>query len=118
MKIYQDVLLACLLFFALALTSSCNSNNTTTKTEETVKPDSLTDAQLRLPEYALKGLAVANGLQVGLMATEPMLKNPTNIDVDERGRVWVTEAYNYRPAINGNPVNALGDRIVILEDNN
>ncbi|MES2893628.1 MAG: PVC-type heme-binding CxxCH protein [Bacteroidota bacterium] len=118
MKIYQNVLLACLLFFALALTSSCNSNNTTTKTEETVKPDSLTDAQLRLPEYALKGLAVANGLQVGLMATEPMLKNPTNIDVDERGRVWVTEAYNYRPAINGNPVNALGDRIVILEDNN
>ena len=51
------------------------------------------------------------------MATEPMLKNPTNIDVDERGRVWVCEAYNYRPAINGNPINALGDRIMILEDN-
>ena len=52
------------------------------------------------------------------MATEPMLKNPTNIDVDERGRVWVTEAYNYRPGINGNPANALGDRIMILEDTN
>ena len=47
-----------------------------------------------------------------------MLQNPTNIDVDERGRIWVCEAYNYRPAITGNPVNALGDRIVILEDNN
>jgi hypothetical protein len=45
-----------------------------------------------------------------------MLKNPTNIDVDDRGRVWVTEAYNYRPQINGNPTNPQGDRIMILED--
>ncbi len=36
----------------------------------------------------------------------------------KKGRVWVTEAYNYRPAINGNPTNPSGDRIMILEDNN
>ncbi len=35
-----------------------------------------------------------------------------------RGRIWVTEAYNYRPAINGNPTNPKGDRIMILEDTN
>jgi putative membrane-bound dehydrogenase-like protein len=45
-----------------------------------------------------------------------MLINPTNIDVDSKGRVWVLEAYNYRPGINGNPTNPQGDRIVILED--
>ena len=66
----------------------------------------------------MKGLVTFDGLEVRTMATEPMLKNPTNIDVDERGRVWVTEAYNYRPDINGNPTNALGDMIMILEDNN
>ena len=82
------------------------------------KTDTLTEAQQRLPENALKGLEVFEGLHVQTFATEPMLKNPTNIDVDERGRVWVTEAYNYRPAINGNPVNPNGDRIVILEDTN
>ncbi|CAN5575515.1 hypothetical protein BH10BAC2_BH10BAC2_10180 [soil metagenome] len=96
--------------------SSCN--NADTKQQTADKPDSLTDAQMRLPENALKGLLVANDLEVTMMATEPMLKNPTNIDVDERGRVWVCEAYNYRPAINGNPTNALGDRIMILEDSN
>ena len=80
--------------------------------------DSLTDEQLHLPENALKGLVIAEGLKVEAMATEPMLKNPTNIDVDERGRVWVTEAYNYRPDVNGNPTNAQGDRIMILEDTN
>lgn len=59
---------------------------------------------------------MAEGLAVTAMATEPMLINPTNIDVDERGRVWVTEAYNYRPEINLNPTHANGDRILILED--
>jgi putative membrane-bound dehydrogenase-like protein len=78
--------------------------------------DSLTEDQKHLPEFALKGLTVAEGLEVEIMATEPMLKNPTNMDVDERGRIWITEAYNYRPEINGNPTNEKGDRIIILED--
>jgi putative membrane-bound dehydrogenase-like protein len=94
---------------------SCNNSGDDAKPAST---DSLTDAQKRLPENALKGLVAFEGLEVRTMATEPMLKNPTNIDVDERGRIWVTEAYNYRPAINGNPTNALGDRIMILEDSN
>lgn len=76
----------------------------------------LTDAQKRLPEHALHGLKVADGLAVNTFATEPMLMNPTDIEVDARGRVWVLEAYNYRPAITGNPTKKEGDRIVILED--
>jgi len=101
---------------AAVMFAGCNSNTSTTPTPSTT--DSLTDAQKRMPENALKGLDVFEGLEVRTMATEPMLKNPTNIDVDERGRVWVTEAYNYRPAINGNPTNPAGDRILILEDTN
>jgi len=46
-----------------------------------------------------------------------MLVNPTNMDIDAEGRVWVTEGYNYRPSLNpDNPVRPEGDRIVILED--
>lgn len=76
----------------------------------------LTESQKRLSENALKGLLVVPGLRVQTMATEPMLVNPTNIDIDERGRVWVTEAYNYRFQINNNKARPEGDRIVILED--
>ncbi|GHB73479.1 PVC-type heme-binding CxxCH protein [Persicitalea jodogahamensis] len=76
----------------------------------------LTDAQKRSPRYAVAGLTVAEGLEANLFASEPTITNPTNIDVDHRGRVWVCEAYNYRPAINGNPTKQEGDRIVILED--
>ena len=107
------------LLFIAACIFSCNNPETVNKkvvTEDT-KEDTLTPEQQRLPENALKGLTIASGLEVHAMATEPMLKNPTNIDVDERGRVWVTEAYNYRPAINNNPTNPKGDRIMILEDN-
>ncbi|HEY8936160.1 MAG TPA: PVC-type heme-binding CxxCH protein [Cyclobacteriaceae bacterium] len=69
------------------------------------------------PETSLKDLKVYDGLEVTLFASEPALTNPTNIDVDSRGRVWVCEAYNYRSKLNPkNPVKAEGDRILILED--
>ncbi|WP_276501302.1 PVC-type heme-binding CxxCH protein [Terrimonas pollutisoli] len=101
-------------FILAALIVSCN--NAADKKNARIESDSLTEEQKHLPENALKTLTVADGLEVTAIATEPMLQNPTNIDVDDRGRIWVCEAYNYRPGINGNPTNALGDRIVILED--
>ena len=65
-------------------------------------------------------LYVPEGLEVELWAESPMLYNPTNMDVDAKGRIWVTEAVEYRdfnnkPEIRFNFKNQ-GDRIVILED--
>lgn len=69
------------------------------------------------PQRSLADLKVYEGLTVTLFASEPMMTNPTNIDIDARGRVWVCEAYNYRNNLNpDNPVKAEGDRILILED--
>lgn len=68
-------------------------------------------------ESSLADLKVHDGLEVKLFASEPMFTNPTNIAIDERGRVWVCEAYNYRNQFNPkNPVKPEGDRIMILED--
>ncbi|WP_276368517.1 PVC-type heme-binding CxxCH protein [Chryseolinea sp. H1M3-3] len=68
-------------------------------------------------EASLADLTVHNGLEVSLFASEPMFSNPTNMAIDERGRVWVCEAFNYRNQYNPkNPVKAEGDRIMILED--
>ncbi|PRY13881.1 putative membrane-bound dehydrogenase-like protein [Pontibacter ummariensis] len=81
--------------------------------------DKLTEEEKRLPENAVLGLEAAEGLEVKLFASEPMMGNPTNIDVDAKGRVWVCEAYNYRPELNpNNPQRKEGDRILILEDQN
>jgi putative membrane-bound dehydrogenase-like protein len=69
------------------------------------------------PEASLADLKVYTGLEVTLFASEPMFSNPTNMDIDARGRVWVCEAYNYRNQYNPkNPVKKEGDRIMILED--
>lgn len=78
--------------------------------------DSLSEEEKRLPENALEGIKMADGLEATLFASEPTITNPTNIDIDHRGRVWVCEAYNYRPGITGNDTKPEGDRIVILED--
>ena len=61
---------------------------------------------------------VPPGLEVTLFAESPQLYNPTAMDVDYRGRVWVTEGVNYRQWNGRNPGlhHAAGDRVVILED--
>jgi len=69
------------------------------------------------PETA--SLETAAGLVTRTFATAPMTLNITNMDIDAKGRVWVTEAINYR--LEHNPMNqarAEGDRILILEDVN
>ncbi|TCK85852.1 PVC-type heme-binding CxxCH protein [Albibacterium bauzanense] len=106
------VLLPVGLFLKACTTASSKESDHT----ELFADSLLTEAQKRLPENAVRGLKILPGLDVKLMASEPMLINPTNIDVDERGRVWVTEAYNYRFEINGNKARPEGDRILILED--
>ncbi|MEX0716658.1 MAG: PVC-type heme-binding CxxCH protein, partial [Planctomycetaceae bacterium] len=85
-----------------------------TTSSTTSSPTSrLTPAARRELDNAVAGLDVAEGLEVSLFAGEPMLLNPTNIDIDHRGRVWVCEVVNYRGKNGTRPE---GDRILILED--
>lgn len=77
----------------------------------------LSEEEKHLPENALAGIKWPDDLDVTLFASEPMLVNPTNMDIDEKGRVWVCEGYNYRYTLHpDNPYNPQGDRIVIMED--
>ena len=52
------------------------------------------------------------GLEVTLWAKSPLFYNPTNMDIDYKGRIWVAEGRNYR----GRRTEAAGDRIVVVED--
>jgi len=71
------------------------------------------------PVESAHRLKPAPGLEATLWASEPMLVNPTNIDIDSRGRVWVTEGLNYRLSRGGNARFRRvddSDKIKILED--
>lgn len=97
--------LACL--FIAVLASGCSTSDKSRDTEA---------ATGKKPPL----LYVPEDLEVTLWAESPRLFNPTNMDVDLRGRIWVTEAVNYRDFNNakGHRVHAQGDRVVILEDTN
>lgn len=64
--------------------------------------------------HATEAFETAAGLDVQLFAGEPMVINPTNIAVDEKGRVWVCESYNY--AVPEAEQRESGGRIIILTD--
>src|SRR5262245_18856757 len=69
------------------------------------------------PEKALQSFTVADGLGISLFAAGPLFVNPTCMDIDHKGRVWVCESVNYRHKLHRRPpTRPEGDRIVILED--
>ena len=57
--------------------------------------------------------SVPADLEITVWATTPLLNNPTNIDFDRFGRLFVAEGVNYRGKSKRRPE---GDRIVVLED--
>ena len=65
---------------------------------------------VRIP---LELFQVPDGLEVTLWASSPLLQNPTNIDIDKDGRIWVAEGVRYRSHHARQPE---GDRIVVLQD--
>lgn len=67
------------------------------------------------PDQALAAMKVADGLEVTLFASEPDLFNPTAMDIDAEGRIWVVEAVNYR-TFRQPATRTEGDRVRVLED--
>ena len=62
-----------------------NANDETLVLEMIFMPDFIPERFFNVPE----------GYEVKLWAKSPMLKKPTNIDIDIKGRVWVTEGINH-----------------------
>ncbi|MFP6867340.1 MAG: PVC-type heme-binding CxxCH protein [Roseibacillus sp.] len=65
-------------------------------------------------EVPLDRFVVPDDLEITVWAQSPLFRNPTNIDIDHKGRIWVAEGVNYR----GQRKDAAGDRIVVLQDVN
>lgn len=63
-----------------------------------------------------------DGLEISIWAKTPLFYNPTNIDMDHQGRMWIAEGRNYRGFKNFKETEGVqhlfekGDRIVVVED--
>ncbi|HET6882549.1 MAG TPA: PVC-type heme-binding CxxCH protein [Pirellulales bacterium] len=65
------------------------------------------------PEQAAATMTVPEGFKVTLFAGEPDVVQPIAQAIDDRGRLWVAEAYSYPHRV---PDNQARDRILIFED--
>jgi putative membrane-bound dehydrogenase-like protein len=86
-----------------------------------LKPDVVANAGLP-PEKAASVMTVPEGFKVTLFAGEPDVHQPIAFTIDDRGRLWVAEAYVYPKRLPfPGPVlpddqKKNGDRILIFED--
>ncbi len=64
------------------------------------------------PAEAIAKMVVPEGFTVELVASEPDIVNPVAMTIDERGRFWITESFEY-PRREPGPGR---DRVKILED--
>lgn len=72
----------------------------------------------KFPFVSVTGFELPDELEVKVWAKSPMFFNPTNMDVDYKGRIWVNEGRTYRVyrnKFNKNKVRK-GDRIMVLSD--
>ncbi len=64
-------------------------------------------------EEAAKAMKVPEGFEVTVLAAEPDVKQPIAMTIDDRGRTWIAEAYEYPQRASGDSGR---DRILIFED--
>ena len=70
----------------------------------------------RSPAEELSSFQLSDGLQIQLVAAEPMVQDPVVIMFDPDGRLWVVEMRGFMPDIDGNGENERVGRVSILED--
>lgn len=64
-------------------------------------------------EQAARAMTVPDGFRVTVCASEPDVKQPIAMTIDDRGRTWIAEAYEYPQRAKGDTGR---DRILIFED--
>ena len=67
------------------------------------------------PQKAAEAMAMPKGFKAHVFAAEPDVKQPIALCLDDRGRLWIAEAYGYplrQPEGEGK------DRILVFEDSN
>lgn len=65
------------------------------------------------PEAAARAMTVPDGFRVTLFAGEPDVQQPIAMAIDDRGRLWIAEAYAYPIRV---PDEKARDRILIFDD--
>lgn len=69
-------------------------------------------------QTAIKQMQYDDGLEVQLVASEPLVVAPVTTTFDEKGRMWVVEMTGFMPDTAGTGEDQPNGKVVILEDTN
>lgn len=70
----------------------------------------------REPVVSFDHYRIAEGFEMRLAASEPLIEAPVTMDFDNQGRMWVVEMRGFMPDVRGRGDEAPTGRITILED--
>ena len=110
--------LALVTLSGILLLASCDKNSEKQTSDESRFSgkefrEHIRSTEARTPEEERAGFVLPEGFEIELYASEPDIGKPMNITFDARGRMWVTQSFEYPfPATFGKG----SDRITILED--
>ncbi len=68
------------------------------------------------PKISFDSYKIADGFEIQLAASEPLIEAPVAMDFDDQGRMWVVEMRGFMPNLAGTGDTAANGRISILED--
>src|SRR5687767_8098328 len=100
---------SCLINILLAGLLSCTTRHAKKPSDEGPSP-------ARTPAEEQASFQIEPGLQIQLVAAEPMVQDPVVITFDEDGRLWVVEMRGFMTTIDGEGEKEPTGRISILED--
>lgn len=108
-----------LAFWALATAAWGQAGDRPGETQNPV-PDhiQIPPAPVLSPEEALRSFTLAEGFEIDLVASEPLVEDPIAMAWDARGRLWVVEMRGFMPNVDGEGEREPEGNIVILSDQN
>jgi putative heme-binding domain-containing protein len=100
-----------LLIFLVSIFAACTEQK---QSDQDLFMQNIRPTEARTPEEELAGFTVPEGFEITLFASEPDIQKPMNLSFDGKGRMWVTQSFEY-PFPSAPGVKS-SDKLTIVED--
>lgn len=98
---------------AISCTRTKKDAEILTEPEKDIYAEHIRSSEYQTPEQEMADFVLPPGFEVTLFASEPLIGKPINMEFDEKGRLWVSQSFEYPFAAEAGKGK---DRISVLED--
>jgi len=109
---------ACMLVVLVCLQSCKNGTGKANHSDSLSLRKTIPEAPVLAADEAIKKMHIEDGLEVKLVASEPLIAAPVAMSFDDKGRIWVVEMQDYMPDTVGTGEDQPTGKVVILSDKN